>query len=540
MDTKEILKFCIEKGFLLDKDVLELFSGTNDIDAETSKLIIEGIGQFTQKRVITRSVFDDNKDKLDQILLNLPEENQRQAEKLKIKLGLSIEISREIIKKDVDVEKINKVEKEMVYETTSVDENKNTGVKIMSENQILSKKLEVSDFVRYFRNRFFEMSNILRERAELENLISINKISGNSNGISLIGIVSSKRITKNKNMLIELEDLTGKIVVLINVNKPDLFKKAEEIALDSVIAVKGSGSREIVFVNDIFFLDSRLQERKKSPVEEYVLFIGDLHFGSKRFLEKSFLRFIDYLNGEVENTPEVEKIKYLFLVGDVVTGVGNYPNQEVDLKVVDLEEQFIGLAELLKKIRKDIKIIISPGNHDGVRLMEPQPYLDEKYAWPLYDLNNIILTGNPCQVNIGAKKSKGVDFPGFNVLTYHGFSFTFYANNISMLMLKKAMNSPEDIMKYLLQNRHLAPTHSSVQYSPLEKDPLLIRTVPDIFVSGHTHKSAVSYYNNILIISISCWEAMTPYQEKFGNEPDHCKVPMFNLKTREVKILDFE
>ena len=107
-------------------------------------------------------------------------------------------------------------------------------------------------------------------------------------------------------------------------------------------------------------------------------------------------------------------------------------------------------------------------------------------------------------------------------------------------MLKKAMNSPEDIMKYLLQNRHLAPTHSSVQYSPLEKDPLLIRTVPDIFVSGHTHKSAVSYYNNILIISISCWEAMTPYQEKFGNEPDHCKVPMFNLKTREVKILDFE
>jgi len=33
---------------------------------------------------------------------------------------------------------------------------------------------------------------------------------------------------------------------------------------------------------------------------------------------------------------------------------------------------------------------------------------------------------------------------------------------------------------------------------------------------------------------------MTPYQEKFGNEPDHCKVPMFNLKTREVKLLDFE
>ena len=93
---------------------------------------------------------------------------------------------------------------------------------------------------------------------------------------------------------------------------------------------------------------------------------------------------------------------------------------------------------------------------------------------------------------------------------------------------------------YLLKNRHLAPTHASVQYFPLEEDALLIRDVPDIFVSAHTHKSAVSYYNNVLVVSVSCWESMTPYQEKFGNEPDHCKVPMFNLKTGAVKILDFE
>ena len=30
-----------------------------------------------------------------------------------------------------------------------------------------------------------------------------------------------------------------------------------------------------------------------------------------------------------------------------------------------------------------------------------------------------------------------------------------------------------------------------------------------------------------------------PYQEKMGFKSDYCKVPMFNLKTREVKILDF-
>ena len=102
------------------------------------------------------------------------------------------------------------------------------------------------------------------------------------------------------------------------------------------------------------------------------------------------------------------------------------------------------------------------------------------------------------------------------------------------------MNSPEKIMQLLLKQRHLAPTHGSTQFFPHEKDSLLIKKVPDIFVSGHTHKSGLVYYNNILLISISSWESMTPYQEKFGNEPDHCKVPLFNLKTGRVKILDFE
>ena len=107
-------------------------------------------------------------------------------------------------------------------------------------------------------------------------------------------------------------------------------------------------------------------------------------------------------------------------------------------------------------------------------------------------------------------------------------------------MKEKAVNHPEKIMEYLLKFRHLAPTHGSVQYFPCDRDNHVIRQVPDIFVSGHLHKSGVVYYNNILLVSTSTWESLTPYQEKFGNVPDHCKVPMMNLKTRAVKILDFE
>ncbi len=515
---EEILQFCLEKGILVDKDVLNLFSETSDIDSV--KLILEKIKTSTNERFLTKNLFEKNKDKLSRAFLDLPEQNRKVLEKIKIKLGLSIEISKEY---------------EPVYEEESKPFEGEVNV-LSNTVPILNQKLEVKNFVNYFRGRFEFMKNILMEHSELDKLVSIDKISGDRQSFSLIGIVSDKRITKNKNIIFEIEDSTGKIKVLINNSKPELFAKAQEVCLDSVLGFKGTGNKEIFFANEIVFPESMLPERKMSPYEEHALFIGDLHFGSHRFLKKGFDKFIDYLNGKFPNTPEVDKIKYLFLVGDIVTGVGNYPNQEFDLVINDLEEQFSNLAKLLGKIRKDIKIIISPGNHDGVRIMEPQPIFDERYAWPLYELENVIVTENPSVVNIGARDG----FSGVDVLTYHGFSYPYYANNIPSLITKNAMNCPEEIMKYLLKNRHLAPSHGSTQYYPYDDDKLIIKNVPDFFVSAHTHKCGISYYNNVLIVSTACWEAMTPYQEKFGNKPDHCKVPMINLRTRAVKILDFE
>ena len=512
---KEILNFCMEKGLLVDKEVLNLFEDVPDIDSV--KLIIEKIKTYTNQRVITKNLFDRNREEVNKAFSNLPESTQKNLEKLKIKLGLSIEISREF-------EEVSDKEPVM-FESSNV--------KVFSKNPIVEKKVEVKDFVNYFRSRFNSMKTILQEHSELNNLVSIDKISGNRNGISILGMVYNKRTTKNKNIILDVEDLTGKIKVLINNSKPELYEMAENITLDSVLGFKGTGNSEIFFVNEIIFPESLLPERKKSPVEEYALFIGDLHFGSKKFMKKSFDKFIGYLSSDL---PEIKKIKYIFVVGDVVTGVGNYPNQEFDLEIGDLEEQFEGLAELFSKIPSHIKIIFSPGNHDGVRVMEPQPVFDEKYAWPLQELDNVIITENPSLVNIASREG----FEGFDILTYHGFSFPYYANNISSLISKKAMNCPEEIMKFLLTNRHLAPTHGSTQYYPYEQDSLLISKVPDIFVSAHTHKCGVTYHNNVMVVSVSCWEALTPYQEKFGNQPDHCKIPMINLKNRSVKILDFE
>ena len=529
--NKEILKFCVEKGFLVDSDLLELFSETSDV--ESIKLIIERVKKYTHQNILTKTLFEKNKEQVNKFFLDLPEENKKNLEVLRIKLGLSIEISKEN-----NFETSRKTEFDRIPDESREKNNFERNVNILSYTPENHLKIEVKNFVNHFRNRFNQIKEILQIRFELDNLLSIDKISKRKQGISIIGMVYNKSVTKNKNIILEVEDLTGKIKILVNKSKEDLYKIAEEICLDSVLGFRCSGNNEVLFANGIFFPDSTIPERKKSSVEECALFIGDLHFGSKLFLNKSFLKFIDYLNGNLNefNNEEIKKIKYLFIVGDLVTGVGNYPGQEKDLEVTDLEEQFICLARLLEKIPKHIKIILSPGNHDGVRIMEPQPVFDSKYAWPLDQLKNVIITENPCNLNIGAQE----DFAGFDILTYHGFSYPHYAGNIPELIKKKAMNSPEEIMKYLLKHRHLAPTHGSTQYYPHKEDRLIIKNVPDIFVSGHTHKCGVSYYNNVLIISTSCWEAMTPYQEKFGNEPDHCKVPMLNLKTRAVKILDFE
>ncbi len=551
MNQNQILKYCLEEGILLDREVLNIF--TESMDFESAKLIITKIREQTNKKLITKDLFD-NKEKVNQIFSTLSDDKKENLEKLKIKMGIEVEISREThsinnednSKKNTDFSKFkfgNNLNKSNLKGEISKKDNfeqenkiKSKGIKTKSFITTLKKKPDIDDFIKHFRNRFVKLRGILNSHSNLTNLVSINKISGNRQGISIIGMVSEKRVTKNGNILLTLEDLTDSIKILINKNREELYKKCEDISIDSVIGVKGSGSREIIFVNDVVFPDSVLFKRKKSPEEEYVLFIGDFHYGSQLFLEENFKKFVEYLKGKISDDPEIKKIKYIFVVGDIVSGVGVYPNQESQLNVKDLESQFKGISDLLSQIPKDIQIIICPGNHDGVRIMEPQPIFDKKYAWPIYELENVKVVTNPSYITFGIKDN----FSGFNLLMYHGFSFPFYSDNVPSLITADAINSPDKIMKYLLKNRHLAPTHSSVQYYPFEEDPLLINDIPDIFFAGHTHKMAVSYYNNILLISCSSWESISSYQERLGNKPDFCKVPMFNLKTREIKILDFE
>jgi len=401
----------------------------------------------------------------------------------------------------------------------------------------------VKDFVSHYKARYNFLKGLLQQRPELQSVISINRV-GNRQDMepaSVIGIIYSKHVTAKGNLLFTIEDVTGTMKILVNQNKPDLYKEAEKICVDEVIGVTGPTKNNMLFVNTLCFPDIPKPNKTPKTCEQEVLaaFISDIHFGSKDFLEKNFLQFIDWLNGKSKNEEErklAQKVKYLFILGDVVDGVGVYPGQEKNLVIQDIKEQYHYGYTLISQIRQDLNIIMCPGNHDAVRVTEPQPSLNAAYAKELCSLPNFLPVSNPCLVNIHSSKN----FEGFNVLMYHGSSFHYYIDNVPLLREKKARDNPGEILKLLLQKRHLAPSHSSTTFVPyVDDDPLLIKKVPDIIVSGDMHKSDISTYNGVIVINSSCWQRKTDYQEKTGNNPDPCKVPLFNLKTREVKVIDF-
>jgi len=199
-----------------------------------------------------------------------------------------------------------------------------------------------------------------------------------------------------------------------------------------------------------------------------------------------------------------ENVKYLVLAGDVVDGVGVYPDQEKELTIMDIYEQYEEAAAQLDRIPKHIKIILSPGNHDAVRQAEPQPALPKEYA-SLFS-NNVIHVGNPAMVDIG----------GVKVLMYHGRSLDDIMTKIPRLDYSR----PHEAMEELLRRRHLAPMYGGRSpIAPERDDYLVIDDVPDILHCGHVHTYGTSFYRGVFVVNSSCWQSQTEFQKKVNLNP---------------------
>lgn len=417
-------------------------------------------------------------------------------------------------------------------------------VEIVSQYVEESKKWTMQDFVHLFNARLKALGKLLQGRQELQNLTSIARVGGQQNDVvSVIGLVSDVQKTKKENMIITLEDASGgQVKAIVTQRKPDVYALAKDVVLDEVIGVVGMAGDNAIFVNSIVFPDVPLPtEIKKSPVEEYAVVISDVHVGSNLFLEQEFRMFLKWVKG-LAGTPAqremARKAKYVFVVGDLVDGVGIYPSQERELATSDIFRQYEDAAKLLSEIPVEKKMIICPGNHDAVRIAEPQPLLPKDICGPLWALSNVTMVTNPAVVRIAATP----DFPGFDFLLYHGYSYDYYGNVVESIKNsgRHISDKTDLIMKFLLQRRHLAPTHTSTLYVPDPSlDPLIIDTVPDFFLSGHVHRAAVNAYHGVTVVVSSCFQAKTGFQEKVGHEPTPCHVPVIGLHTRKVTMLNF-
>ena len=483
---------------------------------------------------------------------------KKKREIIDIFLKKGILISSELLKEINDYEHISRIfdilKSKQIEEQVVIDINlnklidetkeatKEDKIKIIYSYKEEPKKREPQDFVDYFNNRYKSIEKILKQHQELKNPLSINKITNKKEKelTSIIGIVSNKQITKNGNLLLFLEDPTGQIKVLVNKNKPTLFNDAKEIVLDEIIGVVGVNVDNFVFANNIIWPDIPTnKELRKSNEEKYALFLSDLHVGSSKFLPDDFEKFIKWINGEIGNEQQrhiAKNVEYIFIAGDLVDGCGIYPDQDKELITKDIYQQYKECADLLKQIPPHIPLIICPGNHDALRISEPQPALSKDFAKPIHELNNVVMVSNPSLVNIHSSSN----FAGFDVLMYHGYSFDYFVAEVDSLRNQGGYDRADLIMKFLLKRRHLAPTHLSTLYIPdTKKDSLVIEKVPDFFLSGHIHKTATANYRNTTLICGSCWQSKTIFQEKVGHNPEPSRVPIVNLQTRDIKILKF-
>ncbi len=509
--NSNVIELIKQKGVLLEKEVFDALASLRD--PFIVEQLIDSFTAASGQRFITKSILLKNLDSVQNLLQGSSGNVRSILINVLVKLGIQIEVKVEDVRETIQGPEKNGQDYKIYYANTTCD-----------------KKITVQDFVGHFRARYRELQSILMQRSGVDNLISINKLSGTRQQFTLIGMVSEKRITKNKNLMVGVEDLTGKITVLFKAQS-EVFRSADELQLDEVVAIRCSGNNELVVGHGIFFPEAVVAQKTKFDDDCCLAFISDIHVGSQNFLRDEFEQFIYWLNSEHELA---QKIKYLFIVGDAVDGVGVFPGQERLLEIKTLKGQYDKFAEYLKRVPQRITVFMCPGQHDASRVPEPQPIVDRSYAGALYDVPNLVLVSNPCFIKLLEKGKE------FKVQMYHGASIHSFINNIEELRLLKAHRSPAKAVKHMLKRRHLAPTHSSVVYVPNgTKDPLVISETPDILCTGEVHRLDIERHNGVLIITGSCWQAQTEFEEKIGNIPDPCKVPVFNVKTHELRILDF-
>ncbi len=383
----------------------------------------------------------------------------------------------------------------------------------------------VEDFRGYFVSRFEKLRKIILTSMSMLGSVDIESARKSpERRVKTVGMISSVGTTKNGHLKLTIEDLKDHMDVII---MKDKIKQGEVYLQDEVIGVVGSLSsgsgRRVIFADEIVRPDtpSRIvDDNGGEPV--YVASLSDIHVGSKEFRKDEFRRMIKWIKSSAEDS---QQLKYLILSGDVVDGIGVYPNQENDLDIVNPTEQYELLAELISDIPRDVMVFVIPGNHDVVRIPEPQPVFSKKIGSMFPP--NVVMLPNPYTLHLEKKR----------ILVYHGMSL----NDMIELIPGASFDTVGPAIEALLKRRHLAPVYGGkTPLIPTPVDHHVIEEVPDIFITGHVHSHAVGWYRGIRYVNSSTWQSQTEFQKIMNFSPNPSILTLFDLNSRTTLKRDFK
>jgi len=384
----------------------------------------------------------------------------------------------------------------------------------------------VENFIELFRDRYKRLKGVLMNRVNLKEVIDLGNLAKYQNHeVKVIGMIRQLRRSKNNNQLIEIEDPTGTALV---VDSSEAAKRGTILVVDEVIGVVGTLKGDLILAREVIEPDIPMAKQHpdcEDPIS--MAFLSDIHVGSLLFKEREFQRFLDWLNltGNGNRREVAESIKYLFIAGDLVDGVGIYPGQENELAIPDIYKQYNYFSKLMEQIPSYIEVIVAAGNHDAVRRAEPQPSLAE-FLEPLRDLPNFHMVGNPARVRVH----------GMDVLMYHGTSMDAMISALAHLSYDK----PERAQVEYLKKRHLSPIYGTKeQIAPEQKDYMAIDFIPDVFHCGHVHKNGYANYRGVKVINSGTWQAQTDFQQQQGHIPTPCQVPILDMRSMQMRQINF-
>ncbi|MFX1381210.1 MAG: DNA-directed DNA polymerase II small subunit [Promethearchaeota archaeon] len=399
---------------------------------------------------------------------------------------------------------------------------------------------EYEDFYNLTIDKYDQLRKLMKKRPETLSASNIANILRNSRDqfVSVIGLVNEIRETKNNNYFLIIEDSTGLINVIVKRDTENLENliTVEKTIQDQMIYIEGTynpgekGNRGIIFATNILKIDiPNNYSPNISPNPLSIALLSDLHIGSKEFEIKLWKKFIQFLNGKVNDNKLrniAGKIKYIIINGDLIDGVGVYPNQKEDLIIKDIYKQYKKASELLSDIPDYIQIFYSSGNHDPVRNALPRPAVPKKYS------NDLINIGVKCIGNPSLIRTHEV-----NTLIYHGDSIL----DMNLLINGLENEKPTKTMIEFLKCRHLAPVYGKrTQIAPTSQDWLVIDKIPDIFHTGHVHINGRDKYKNVTLINSGCFQAQTDFMKSFGISPTPGIVPIIELDTYKCSEIDFK